>query len=408
MEKCVLLITRPYYPSNASGVHRSAAYAKYLYSYGWKPIVVCKKFIEKNAKDCYDPQLAKIPDFCKIVRVLNNNNRLLNKLEKIFFKIIGGSELDYRYPYFLYKKMEAASEEIINTNRIDAIWSTSFPGFDHRIACSLSQKYNIPWIADFRDLPDQSYNNRNIRYVVKQEVKTCSTASVLIATTDELSKKLRSRHSLPVYTIFNGFDPDEYPTHYHGPINNEKFTINHFGLLYRFRNPSPLFKAVDILIQQKKIDIDDICVNFYGANPKMVEHFSMDYSCSPKIHTLNRLPYPEMIACQLESQILLLVSSPQQGGAIPAKLYGYLASRRPILNIPGDGAGTDRIIHQANVGISSGDSCRIAVWLENSYQMWKKLGFVKLSCNEPVLNKFSRKSQTGQLAEILDQVVSKG
>jgi glycosyltransferase involved in cell wall biosynthesis len=404
MQKCVLMITRPYYPSNASGVHRSAANAKYLPHFGWTPIVVCKQFSPENSESTYDPQLAALPDICKVIRVRDNTSRITKKVETMFWDAFGGGAYDYRYPYTFYQKMKKASEKIVKSQKIDAIWATCSPGLDHKIADYLSRKYAIPWVADFRDLPDQSYMNRNIRYAVKQEVEMCSSANALISVSDEQAEKLRARHKVPVYTILNGFDPDEFKTGPKPGDYGEKFTINYFGILYEFRDPSSLFAAIDRLSQQNKIKLNDIRINFYGADSKRVYCFTKPYRCASQVKTLNRLQYPEMIKCQKISQILLVLASPQQRGAIPAKLYGYLASGRPILNIPGDGAGTDRILQQTKAGVSLSDPEKIATWLEQAYESWKKTGEVKFSGEDYEIQKYSRKTQAGQLAEILEKV----
>ena len=400
------MITRPYYPSNASGVHRSAANAKYLQHFGWTPVVVCKQFSPENSDSTYDPQLAALPDVCEVIRVRDNGNKTIRKAEIGFWSAFGGGVHDYRYPYMLYHRMKKASEQIVKSQRIDAIWTTYLPGLDHKIADYLSRKYGIPWVADFRDLPDQSYMNRNIRYVVKQEVKTCSSAKALIAATEELAEKLKARHEIPVYTVFNGFDPDEFKTSPKPGDFGDKFTLNHFGILYEYRNPSSLFAAIDLLSRQNKIELNDIRINFYGADAQMVSGFARGYSCAPQVQAPRRLSYPKMIEYQKISQVLLIVTSTGQGGAIPAKLYGYLASRRPILNIPGDGAGTDRILQQTKAGISSSDPEKIAAWLKQAYESWKKTGEVKFSGEDYEIKKYSRKTQAGQLAEILEKVVA--
>jgi len=404
MPKKVLMITRGYYPSNASGVHRPVKMAKYLPEFDWEPVVICKDFSPTNSPKTYDSQLAKLPDTCEVIRISDTQSRILAKAEKKLWNLIGGGAHDYRYPYLFYRRMKKKAEQIIQNKKIDAIWATSIPSLDHKIADYLSRKYPIPWVADFRDLPDQSYDNKNIRYAVKQEVRVCSSAKALIAATEQMADKLRARHKLPVHTIFNGFDPDDYKSGNKKVENNNKFLINHFGTLYDFRDPSPLFKAVDTLVRQNKIELDNIEIRFHGANVKRIEELTKNYMCSSKVKCINRLPYPEMVEKQKNSQILLLLASVKQGGAIPAKLYGYLAAGKPILNIPGDGAGTDRILKETHAGLSLSDPTKIALWLEEAYKSWKQSGYVKYTGNFTEIQKYSRKNQAGQLAEILQKI----
>lgn len=401
--KTVLMLCETYYPSNGSGAHRPAKMAEYLPEIGWTPIVVCKEYTPKDLLGTYDAQLAAIPDVCEVVRVNDPlESRLARKLERTVWGLCGGGLHDYRYPNLQYRHLQRAAERIIARGGIDVIWATSLPGYTHKAADYLSRKYGIPWVGDFRDLPDQSVDNRNSRYAVEQEIKTCQSASVLVATTEEMAEKLRNRHSAPVYTILNGFDPKEYNSALQPREYGDRFTINHFGILYTHRDPSCLFEAIDQLVAAKSIDVEDVEINFYGAKPWRVENYAADFGCADRVKTPGRLPYQEMIKRQKASQVLLLLASPAQGGAIPAKLYGYLASERPILCVPGDGAGSDRILQKTCAGVSLSDPAEIASWLEAVYTEWKQTGTASFAGIEAEIQKYSRREQAGELAGILE------
>ena len=404
MQKTVLMITTPYYPSNQSGVHRPTAFAKYLPLHGWTPFVVCKAYTAKYDAVFYDSKLAEQADYCEVIRVPHCQGRVVKKLEHYAWVLFGGGKDDYRNPFLLYLRMRAATENLVRKRKIDAIWSTFMPGLDHAIASDLSRKHDIPWVADFRDLPDQSYASRNSRYAVEQEKRICTNARALVATTHELAAKLKQRHQAPVYTILNGFDPEEYECAGEDVEQDKKFTINHFGWLYPYRNPAVLFEGLDTLISRSTVKINDVRVGFYGAHAKIVRRFAEGFACAPQVKVMDRLNYKEMIACQKSSQVLLLLTSPQQGGAIPAKLYGYLASKRPILNVPGDTMGSDRILRETGAGVSLSEPEKVAAWLETAYRCWKESGRVPYQEKQSEIEKYSRKSQTAQLAKILKEI----
>ena len=405
MQKTVLMITYPYYPCNASGVHRPAAFAKYLPLNGWTPLVVCKAFTSTNAEaGAYDPKLAKQADCCEVIRVPHRQGRILAKLEHYAWTLLGGGDADYRNPFLPYLRMRAAAENLVRNRKIDAIWSTFVPGLDHVIASYLSRKYDIPWVADFRDLPDQTYDGRNIRYAVEQEKRICANARALVTTTDELTAKVKQRHEAPVYTILNGFDPEDYECPDEDVEQDKKFTINHFGSLCLYRNPGVLLEGLDTLIRRGAVQSDDVRVGFYGANAKTVMRFAKGFACTPQVKAMDRLNYRAIIARQNSSQVLLLVTSPQQGGAIPAKLYGYLASRRPILNVVGDTMGSDRILRETGAGVSLSEPEKVAAWLGTAYRSWKESGYVPCQGKQSEIEKYSRKSQAAQLAKILSEM----
>jgi glycosyltransferase involved in cell wall biosynthesis len=404
MPKTVLMITQAFHPSNASSVHRPVGFAKYLPQHGWTPIVLCKAFDEKADRSTYDHGLAQIPDSCEVIHVDHAQTRTRARAERLAWKMFRVGKDEYRHPYGLYRRMRQKAEAVVRSRHIDVIWSTYPPGPDHAVAAYISNKYGIAWVADFRDLPDQTYDTPNTRYAVRQERRFCDSASMIVAVTDELAAKLRQRHQVPVHTIFNGFDPDDYDTPQAQTDLDKKFTINHFGRLYPYRDPAVLFEALDGLIGSRVVRADDIRIGFYGASGRAVRRFARGYRCAAQVQTLARLPYRQMIARQKTSQLLLLLTSPGQGGAIPGKLYGYLASRRPIVSVPGDRMGADRIVAATRTGIAADDPAQLAHWLEAAYRAWQETGRVPYQGQTDEIARYSHQAQTPALAAVLDTV----
>jgi hypothetical protein len=405
MSKALLMLSSAFYPSNVSGAHRPSQLAKYLPLFGWEPRVVCKASSPADQHGTFDGSLAKRTDSCAVTRVTHIPHRYLHGLERRLWGLIGGGSDDYRYPMVLKYRMRNAARRILNEQRVDVIWATFKPGLCLNIAAALSGKYGIPWVADFRDLPDQSFNSEHTKFVVRQEIETCRTAAAVVATTHELSEKLRARHVNPVYTVFNGFDPEEFGQGRESKPGDGTFSINHFGILYTYRVPKALFAAIDQLANLRRVDLRKIEVNFFGANPRMVAEAVGGHKCAEIVKAPARLPYADMVRAQSNSQVLLLVAPPEQGGAIPAKLFGYLAAQRPILSVPGDNAGADRIIEETKAGASLSDPVAIADWLAAAYNQWDSRGLVPFQGEELEIARYSRKAQAAQLAEILDRIV---
>ncbi|WP_054864894.1 glycosyltransferase [Methanosarcina barkeri] len=140
--------------------------------------------------------------------------------------------------------------------KIDAIISSSSPIISHIIAHDLSEKYNIPWIADLRDLWTQNHycTHSKIRKVFDKrlELKTLAASDAITTVSSNLASNLRKFHNRKsVYSIPNGYDLEE-------SINtnislSNKFTITYTGSLYNGkRDPSKLFNALNELIKEKK------------------------------------------------------------------------------------------------------------------------------------------------------------
>ncbi len=404
MNKKVLLLSTFYHPSSASGVHRVVANSKYLQRFGWQPYVVTKLYSSKHPYQTYDPRLDGRADPCTVFRIGHPHNRVLALGENYFWKFFGGAD-DHRKPYILYRRMLRCAARLIEREKISAVWATSRGPMVHKVASQLYLRYRIPWIADFRDLPDQTYDNRDTRLAVKQEIASCANAAILTATTSELAARLKQRHTQPVHVICNGYDPEEYGGITDLPkVKSLKFCINHFGVVYPYRDPAALFSAMDLLIE-KNPEYANIEVNFFGADPAVVLGFAATHRCSRQIKCPGRLPYDDMLKQQCASQVLLVVSPPEQGGAIPAKIYGYLASKRPVLVVPGDKAGTERLMYLTQAGLCSDVPEQISDWISGQFRQWSETGQTVFCGLEREIMRYSRIGQSETLAKLLDSII---
>lgn len=398
MSKRVLMVTRAFYPNNVTGSHRPAKLAKYLPKFGWTPVVVCADWTAENSQGCYDPGLAARPDVCRTVRVPYNISyslwgKVVNRLTRALWP--------YKAPLGLYRNLRAAAEELVAEEPFDAIWSTFMPGLTHSVACRVSRQHGIPWVADFRDLPDQTYDTARGRRWVRIERKVCRHAAALVTVSPDLVERLAGRYDAPVHAIMNGFDPDNYPPS--SVDSSEKFTIRYFGRLYPHRHPGPLFEAIDMLTDKGTIAPGSLGVEFYGTNPRDVAARSIGYKCAEIVECRPRVSIGEMVRLQQSATVLLLLKS-SEAGSVPAKVFDYLGVRRPILNVPGDGTIVDGILAETQAGVSSGDTKQIAEVLQEWYDEWQATGWVRYRGVPDKLLPYTREYQAGQLAQVLDSV----
>jgi glycosyltransferase involved in cell wall biosynthesis len=398
--KRVLLISNAYYPSTFAGSHRAAKFAKYLPKFGWTPVVLTVDWTPENSEGHYDPIMAKRADGCEVVRVpwqATRRRTPARVLEHASFFL-----WPYQTPIRLTRDMTAAAEGLLAKQAFDAVWSTYMSAFAHWVADRVTRRHGIPWVADFRDLPDQVCLNWKHRRIVKAEVRTCASAAALTATCQPQVDKLRSRHAAPAYVIPNGFDPDDYPL---APTaRSDKFTIRYFGILYSFRDPRPLFAALDLLEARGEIEPTDVEVRFYGADAATVQSLREGFQCSRLVECCDGVPLEEMYRLQQQSVVLLILKSPEAGGSVPSKLFEYMAAARPILNVPGDGDVVDAILAETQAGLSAGNPEMIAGMLKKWYDEWKRTGWVASAALPDRVARYSRQVQAGQLADLLNSV----
>ena len=239
--------------------------------------------------------------------------------------------------------------ELMAARHHDVIVSSFSPPAAHMIACRLKAAHpDAVWLADFRDL----WANNHItsaRSVLRwmenalEQRTVGNRADALCTVSTPLAEDLRSRYpDLPVWVVENGFDPEEFPGWESrlkpGRPVSRPLRICYAGTLYPGRrDPSPLFDAVNSLIDNGVIDRRQIAIDFYGQNEK--ELAEILHRCHGNrhgiVHAHGFVSREESLAAQSRSDLLLLLESsePAARGVLTGKLFEYLVSGIPVLAV---------------------------------------------------------------------------
>jgi glycosyltransferase involved in cell wall biosynthesis len=402
MARIALLVTDAYYPLTMAGAHRIAKMARFLPDTGWTPIVVCREWTASNSAGAYDPALGRETDVCETIRLKDAGlsrqlrARLQRRVENVLWP--------YKAPIRLMWRMRRIAFELALSRKVDVVWSSFIPGYVHHVASDLALRLGVRWVADFRDLPDQTYVNRHTRRLLATERRICAPAVALTTTTSTLAAQLARRHTAPVHVIENGFDEDDYRST--GNRSQDEFVIAYFGILYAFRDPRPLFQALDLLAGRAAIDLGRVRVRFYGTSMAGIRALAKGFACSAAVEALPRIGRSEMLTLQQGATVLLNLQGREAGGAVPSKLFEYLGARRPILNIPGDKGAGDAVLNRTGAGQTATDVEEIAAVVGAWYSEWKQTGVVRWRGRASEVAFYSRRNQAAILGRVFDEAVS--
>src|SRR5205823_652371 len=138
---------------------------------------------------------------------------------------------------------------------------TSPPETTHLIAARAKKLLGCPWVADFRDLWTQNLaaqKHCSDALRTHLEKKTLQVADALVTTSAPWAARLSERYwTKPVYTITNGFDPDDFQLR--PPRLTDFFSITYAGQLYEGkRDPSVVFEVIAELIREQAISATDV------------------------------------------------------------------------------------------------------------------------------------------------------
>jgi len=409
--KDVLMVGFHFPPSTLSSGHlRLLAFAKYLPSFGWNPVVLTAR---SNIYERSDPaSISTIPPDVRVHRAF--------ALDARRHMGIGG-----KYPSWLARPDRWVSWwpaavlsglYLIKRHRIRAIWSTYPIMTAHCVAHSLSRISGLPWIADFRDPVASSVSGKDSATVASQlrwEQRVMSRSACSVFTTPGAARVGSSRYSSEpgearIQCIANGFDEDDFtelridqPSRRDGPL--------HFvdgGVLYpEGRNPARFFEALGELKRTGALKASDIRVTLRASGSEDVYSEQLRQLGLTDIVTLAPyLPYKDALAEQAAADGLLLFQGERYDHQIPAKVYEYLRLGRPILALVGENGDTAALLREAGGAVTAPLNSAPAI----AAKFMEFIDLVKQSGNgmpsSVGVQRYSRRHATQLLAGLLDHV----
>ena len=403
MKKSILIITELFSPINGVGAFRASYFAYYLNKEGWKVHVVTIKNHKKYKND--NPIINTSGIETTHVGVKIPENTLPNRIIFQFEKIIAPEKVG---AHNVFNKFFAAAGKILKREKIDIIWGTCGPEWVHLLCSRLSAKFKIPWVADFRDLPDPFLNQNILNQIWinrinrrrEEYIKTCSS---VVSVSDGLLKGVNLFVSRKC-VIFNGYDERLHNTAKHNS-KGKYFEIFYCGSIYKGRrDPSSLFTAISVLLREKKHLRPFLKIKFVGiGNVDFPEIKSLEISDTLEI-IKDRVSYADSIRMMHQASLLIHLSHRNESGIMTTKIFDYLAAQKPILSIPGDNDCVDELLRKTKAGVSLDDPNEIAKQIHHWFCLWMD-GKKMIDPNQLEISKYSRSHQSRQLSRVLDGII---
>lgn len=415
----VLIITYYWPPMGGGGVQRWLKMTKYFRDFDVEPIIFTTKDAEISLYD--ESLLNEVPEGFEIHRVPiwepfnlyrwftgkkknekiqpgflqeSKSNSLLNKIS---IWIRGNVFIPDAKRFWIRPSVKYLNK-YLKSNDVDLIVSTGPPHTTHLIALKISKKFDIPWIADFRDpwtnidfydklLLSKWADNKHHQL----ELKVLKNADEIVTVSNSWAKDFEKICGRKITVITNGYDEADFK-------NNElpldkSFSITHAGSLNADRNPKIFWEALGELKAENHELFKDLKIYLYGPVDISALNDIKQYNLLQYVVKVNALPHKQIIEKLITSQILLLPlnNTPNIDGVIPGKLYEYLGAKRPILCIGKTTGDAAMIIKETNGGeaVDFNDRAKLKQVILNWYKLYASKELKVFSTN---IEKYSRKA----------------
>ena len=452
--KKVILIAFYFNQVNEIASKRLRALAKYLPQFGWEPIVIVpdlgaipKENDNLNCRIIYTEYEDMFNHFSKKSKNSKpsgpNGSNGSDRLEEdklkdstsfsnpIASKAISMAGEVFAYPdgmKYWYEPAFKEASKLIEEEEIDAIISSSWPVTCHTIAKDLKDKYDIPWIADLRDLwnlnPYVSHTFIRTYFERRLELKTFENVDALTTTTYLAAKTLATLHPnnkiVPILSGYERYDFEFLDSIIENNENYENYCDNgqiedspkdnklkfiYAGSLYGGkRDPTNLFKAIRQLEDENKLDSSKISMEFYGDDTNL-EEIANRCGLRDIIKIGGKISHEEVLKRQLGSDVLLLISwdNEKEKMFIPGKIYEYFALKKPVLSIGHKEGSLKDLIEETKVGYHVSDLESTKEAILNIYNEFVEKGRVELN-SDINIEDYSMENMAKKFAVLLNEL----
>lgn len=292
-----------------------------------------------------------------------------------------------------------AARKLIRDEDIEHVVTSSPPHSVQLIGLQLKKEMNIKWTADLRDLWTGIYYYSVLNHSkwsaardAKIERKVLRSADLVCTVSPIFQSEfmaLGNLESSKTMVVPNGFDPVDFEHFDHSP--STEFTITYTGTISKQYTVDPLLQAM-----QSKPDIP-LKLRFVGyTDPELKEQID-EMGLTDRVEIISYVTHAESINYLQRSFALLLVGPLNQQmkeGSVPAKVFEYLASRRPILYIGKKDGFVAQILAETQAGRSfdADDAVSdISAYLQELHTAFERKENLQSSTGN--IDQFSRKQQ---------------
>jgi glycosyltransferase involved in cell wall biosynthesis len=344
----ILILSLYYKPLNNIASTRITAFKKYLEELGHHVDVLTRHYSESQLKTSnlsiamtegndFEGDYYKKGDIVYTkYSSLNSKKKLSNKLPKGIRGLYNLYQFDiFHYSYVEYG-LKAYDKEFSN-NPHDVIIASSPPSIVLSLAKELNLKYNIPWIADFRDSFILSEDTKKVKAIKKIMLNKMLKNSSGISFVSEGMKQQNlnffnnKNKQIPNTIVYNGFigSDDDIDIHVIEKFNalkqKYKKVLLYTGSIYKERNLDFFLESL-VSINDKSIAI--VCI---GIQDSFKKEIIKKYGNKINLNIFGKTNYATSIQLQNLADFLLLTIWKNNYTGFSGKIFEYLNANTPII-----------------------------------------------------------------------------
>jgi glycosyltransferase involved in cell wall biosynthesis len=390
---------------------------KYLAT-GWQPVVVTEQINDNHFSFLTGHTEVTYINYYKAT------GKISRRMEWIIIQL-----LDFFFDYKDRKMIKVASR-ILESEDFDGILGATYRTFPLPAARKLAERFNIPFVADTRDIIEQYVSDNYIahsfktfpwldklivkafrRKLLKGRNRALREADY-VTTVSPWHVEMMKQYNPHVELIYNGYDPELF---YPEQIVTPAFRMTFTGRLVSLetRDPRPLFDAIARLAKEGHISPETFRTQWYtdDASWEMLQPLLKEYAIGAYMDFFGFVPGDAIPGILNQSSVLLQLANKAGGsgpkGIMSTKLFESFAVEKPMLCVRSDESYLEETIRLARAGASARTTQEAYDFIMSCYNEWKEKGYTTVQVNREVIGTFSRSKQAEQFMRIFNKLAEK-
>jgi glycosyltransferase involved in cell wall biosynthesis len=335
--KRLLLVCYYFPPLGGAGIDRPLALCRLLHRHGWEVDVLTVKDV---AYRVFEPELLGQADRARIFRADSYDPQRLLRLAGIrtvkpstSTRLSGMSQRFFPDNKAGWIKPAIRLGRTIAENRhYDAILSTAPPIATHVVAKKLAYEFQLPWIADYRDLwsaltIEQTYRRKShVARALRLRDHVVTGAVCVTAVNDSVASYVGATEVIP-----NGYN-EQLADLWRDDIDSKRFVIGLLGSQNELYPVEPLFKLLAKLRESDRSFKQLLQIVQVGLTDQpFFDELIAKYRLDDCINCCGVLSREETITALSSAALFYVASDLDSGSAFSTgRIYTLLASGRPI------------------------------------------------------------------------------
>ncbi len=338
----VLIMGLYYPPANFSASRRLEGWSRHLPSFGYDPLVLTRY---------YDPEERNSGDFYASSRAVHTLNKPWLEADHVVYtnftqstwtklplpgKVRGLGHFAWPDPDHSGWLRQCSAYLESAKFKPDLIIASYSPIGVFRVARKLSQRFGVPWIADFRDLwlhhLDRSLSSRLKLALQRKHLRSAAGITVVTDGTIDIMREQIAPLVKPIRAIYNGADPGGQIA----PDNKDQQVLDEFHRIQSSYSIVLTYTGTLYPEQQIETHLNAIArFNESGRGSCAVvlcgKHDPVVYGHWPFVKVLGTVGHHTALFFQRQSTALFYPTWPSSDSVFSGKIFELLVSGRPLL-----------------------------------------------------------------------------